>query len=201
MNISTVLLAGGQSRRMGKDKATLLCHGEPLWQIQLNLLRKLKPAEILISARTHPSWRPPDIMFVPDEPPSRGALSGLVAASSRMRTKHLLTLAIDMPFMIEKYLRVLCEQIGPGRGVLPMIGDRAEPLAAIYPAEAHLDLVAAFSGADFSLQTLTRQLVRAGKLEVISVAEEEEEFFRNLNVPADLEQSRIVFAPKKNKQT
>jgi molybdopterin-guanine dinucleotide biosynthesis protein A len=187
MNISAVLLAGGESRRMGKDKATLLFHGKPLWQIQLDLLRKLKPAEILISARGDPSWRPPDIKFVPDAPPSRGALSGLAAASSRMRTKHLLVLAIDMAFMTEKYLHCLCEQIGPGRGVLPMIGDRTEPLAAIYPTEAHFDLTAALSGVDFSLQTLTRQLVQAGKLRVVPVAEKEEGFFRNLNEPDDME--------------
>ena len=41
MKISAVLLAGGESHRMGKDKATLLFRGRPLWQIQLELLRKL----------------------------------------------------------------------------------------------------------------------------------------------------------------
>ncbi|MBO0696335.1 MAG: NTP transferase domain-containing protein, partial [Verrucomicrobia bacterium] len=43
MNISAVLLAGGQSRRMGTDKATLPFRGKPLWQIQLGLLRELEP--------------------------------------------------------------------------------------------------------------------------------------------------------------
>jgi len=42
MNISAVLLAGGESRRMSKDKATLLFRGKPLLQIQLELLRKLE---------------------------------------------------------------------------------------------------------------------------------------------------------------
>ena len=70
-----------------------------------------------------------------------------------------------------------------------MIGDRAEPLAAIYPAEARVDLVAALSGVDFSLQTATQRLVQADRLRVISVAEAEE-FFRNLNEPADFKCSR-----------
>ncbi len=186
MNISAVLLAGGESRRMGKDKATLLFRGKPLWQIQLDLLRKLEPAELFISARTDPVWRSPEVKFVQDDPPSRGALSGLAMALARMRTKHLLALAVDMPFVTDKYLRFLCDQIGPDRGVVPMIGDRAEPLAAIYPAEAHRDVIAALSGANFSLQTLTRQLIKMAKLKVVVVAEEEEALFRNLNEPFDL---------------
>jgi len=187
MNLSAVLLTGGESRRMGKDKATALFQGKPLWQIQLNLLQKLQPAETLVSARTDPAWRPADVKFVADEPPSRGPLSGVAASLGRIRTKHLLALAIDMPFISENYLRFLCDQIEPGRGVLPIIGDRAEPLAAIYPAEANVDLTIALSGFDFSLQTLARQLIKMAKLKVVFVTEEEEAFFRNLNEPIDLE--------------
>ncbi|MGH9881887.1 MAG: molybdenum cofactor guanylyltransferase, partial [Pyrinomonadaceae bacterium] len=101
-----------------------------------------------------------------------------------MRTAHLLALAIDMPFMSDKYLRFLCDQIEPGSGVVPMIGDRAEPLSTIYPVEAAVDLNAALSGSDFSLQTVTNQLIKDGRLRVVSVAGKEKEFFRNLNRPA-----------------
>jgi molybdopterin-guanine dinucleotide biosynthesis protein A len=186
MNLSAVLLAGGESRRMGKDKATALFRGKPLWQIQLDLLRKLQPVQIFVSARTDPKWRPADVEFVADEPPSRGPLSGIAASLGRIRTKHLLTLAIDMPFMNEKYPRFLCDQIEPGRGVLPMIDDRAEPLAAIYPVQAHGDLVSALSGVDFSLQVMTQRLVATGKLRAIAVNERDQLFFRNFNEPADL---------------
>ena len=186
MKISAVLLSGGESRRMGSDKATLLFHGKPLWQIQLELLQKLEPAEIFVSARTDPAWRPPDVHFVADDPPSRGPLSGLAAALARMRAKHLLALAIDMPFMTEKYLRFLWGQTEPGRGVLPEIDNRAEPLAAIYPQEALAKVQSALSGKDFSLQTVTGCLVAAGKLKVIPVTQGEKELFRNMNDLADL---------------
>ena len=187
MKISAVLLAGGESHRMGQDKATLLFHGRPLWQIQLELLRKLEPAEILVSGRTDPPWRPPDVQFVADDPPSRGPLSGLAASLAGTRGTHLLALAIDMPFMTENYLRSLCNQIEPGRGVLPVIGERAEPLAAIYPAEVYIDFVEALSGTDFSLQSLTKKLVASGKLRVLQVRKEEEELFRNLNELTDFD--------------
>ena len=189
MKISAVLLAGGESRRMSKDKAALLFRGRPLWQIQLELLRKLDPMEILVSARSDPPWRP-HMQFVADDPPSRGPLSGLTASLAGMRGTHLLALAIDMPFMSETYLRSLCDQIEPGRGVLPMIGDRTEPLTAIYPADAHVDFLEALSGTEFSLQSLTKKLVKAGKLRALNVAKEKEMLFRNLNDPADLNLSQ-----------
>jgi molybdopterin-guanine dinucleotide biosynthesis protein A len=186
VNISAVLLAGGESRRMGKDKATLLFRGKPLWQIQLELLRKLEPTEIFVSARADPVWRPADVQFVADDPPSRGPLSGLAAALTQMHSKHLLALAIDMPVMAEKYLTFLCSEIEPGRGVIPKIEDRFEPLAAIYPLEALVNLQSSLSGEDFSLQTCSSRVVAAGKLQVIPVTSHERELFFNLNEPADL---------------
>jgi molybdopterin-guanine dinucleotide biosynthesis protein A len=187
MNITAVLLAGGESRRMGKDKATLLFRGKPLWRIQVELLRKLKPAEIFVSARTDPSWRPDDVQFVLDDPPSRGPLSGLAASLAEINTAHLLVLAIDMPFMTEQYLKFLCDQIEPGTGVAPTIDNRAEPLAAIYPREASVDFQSALAGADFSLQTMARRLVETGKLREIFVTEEGKKLFLNMNEVSDLQ--------------
>ena len=181
-----MLLAGGESRRMGKDKATLLFRGKPLWQIQLELLQKLEPTEIFVSARTDPVWRPAGVQFVADNPPSRGPLSGLAAVLAQARD-HLLALAIDMPFMTEKYLRSLCGQIEPGRGVLPKIDDRFEPLAAIYPQEALANVQSALSGKDFSLQTVMGCLIEAGKLRVIPVTPHQRKLFLNVNELADLQ--------------
>ncbi len=186
MKISAVLLAGGESRRMGKDKATLLFHGTPLWQTQLELLRQLEPTEIFVSARTDPVWRPADVQFVADNSPSRGPLSGLAASLAKMCTKHLLALAIDMPFMTKKYLTFLCSQLEPSRGIIAKLEDRFEPLAAIYPQEAHANVQSALSGADYSLQTVADGLAAAGKLEVMLVTLQERKLFRNFNELSDL---------------
>jgi molybdenum cofactor guanylyltransferase len=187
MNITAVLLAGGESRRMGKDKATLLFRGKPLWQIQLELLQKLEPTEIFVSARTDPVWRPANVQFLADDPPSRGPLSGLAAALAQMHSKHLLSLAIDMPFITQKYLTFLCNQIEPRRGVISKIDDRFEPLAAIYPQEALANFQSALSGTDFSLQAVVGRLDAAGKFYVVRVTEQERKLFLNVNEPVDLE--------------
>src|SRR5438045_4797855 len=127
MSICAALLAGGESRRMGKDKATMLFRGQPLWKIQLDLLRKLKPEEICISARNDPRWRPDDVKFVADEAPSRGPLSGIAATFDEMRSTHLLTLAIAMPVMNETYWRSLSAFAASGGAVVPRIHRRPQP--------------------------------------------------------------------------
>lgn len=187
MNLSAVLLAGGESLRMGRDKATMLFRDRPLWKHQLELLRELEPEEIFVSARFDPSWRPAAVEFVADAQPSRGPMSGIAAGLSRIRTNHLLVLAIDVPFMSASYLRELRRRVGPGRGVVPLIGSCTEPLAAIYPRAAEIDFRKAISGNDFSLQRLVAGLVAAGKLEAVRVLEKERGLFRNLNEPSDLD--------------
>jgi molybdopterin-guanine dinucleotide biosynthesis protein A len=182
-----VLLAGGESRRMGRDKATFLFRGKPLWQVQLEILRRLRPAEIFVSGRTDPLWRPADVRFIADNPPSCGPLSGVASSLAKIHTNHLLVLAIDMPFMTENYLRAICDAIEPGRGVVAKVDNRAEPLAAVYPREAEIDFRTALAGTDFSLQSIVRHLVRSGKLLEISVMEQERPLFRNVNNVSDVD--------------
>src|ERR1700704_2130475 len=127
MKTSAVLLAGGESRRMGRDKATLEWRGRPLWEWQMEKLRALKPEEIFLSARADVSWRPTDVKLIVDLPPSRGPLSGLALAVASTRTSHLLALAIDMPFMTTEHLQLLCGLAANGMGVIPMFDEKAQP--------------------------------------------------------------------------
>lgn len=189
MTISAVLLAGGESRRMGKDKATIELHGQPLWQIQLELLRQLEPHQLFVSAKTDPIWRPADAQFVADQLPSHGPISGITAALSRISTGYLVVLAIDMPFMSASYLRRICGLVEPMRGTVPMIGDRAEPLAAIYPQTAVADFERSLSGTDFSLQLLIRRLIDAGKMRPVDVRSDEQPLFLNMNEIEDLKRN------------
>ncbi|MGC9944666.1 MAG: NTP transferase domain-containing protein, partial [Verrucomicrobiota bacterium] len=94
MTLSAILLAGGLSRRMGADKATLLVEGKPLWQRQLQVLSAMRPVALWVSARGVLPWCPLEMEVVLDKAPSRGPLSGVAAALCRLRTSHLLVLAV-----------------------------------------------------------------------------------------------------------
>lgn len=169
---------------MGSDKATLVFRGRPLWEWQLAILREVQPAKIFVSARSDPSWRPGGVEFVADASPSRGPMSGLAAALEQIGP--LLALGVDMPFISAEYLRGLCEFADAESGAIPMIGDRYEPLAAVYPLSALADVCSALAGDDYSLQNLCARLVVSGKVRAVKVTEEDRALFRNLNTPADL---------------
>src|SRR6476646_2057816 len=169
MKFRAVLLAGGESRRMGSEKATIIFRGEPLWQRQLGLLRDLHPEEIFVSVRKEPPWLPLETELLLDEPPFRGPIGGLTSALATMKTSHLVALAVDMPFMTSEQMRATWGLAPLSKGDLPMIGDRAEPLASIYPRETASDFSTALASDDFSLQRLGRSLVRLDKLRIFEV--------------------------------
>jgi molybdopterin-guanine dinucleotide biosynthesis protein A len=186
MSFSAVLLGGGESRRMGRDKATMLWRGRLLWKWQMEKLRALKPEKILLSARSDVAWRPADVELILDVPPSRGPLSGLAAALGAIATDHLLALAIDMPFMTTEHLQLLCGLAANGTGVIPMLDGKAEPLAAIYPKEARAIFLEALEGNDFSLQSIVRKLVDLDQLQMMPVSGPAREFYKNVNRSQEL---------------
>lgn len=184
--LAAVLFAGGESRRMGTDKATLVINGEPLWSRQLRLLRELKPQQVFISARRRPAWCPPEIEVVPDASPSRGPLSGLAAVLAAITTTHALVLALDLPLMEAGFLSDLWSKCGPGRGAVPAYDEFVEPLCAIYPATAAGLTGAALAGNDFSLHGVVDNLCARGLLQAVPVAAADRSCFLNLNTPAEL---------------
>jgi molybdopterin-guanine dinucleotide biosynthesis protein A len=186
MTFTALLLAGGESRRMGRDKATLVIAGEPLWRRQLELLRGLRSEALWLSARARPGWSPPDVKVIADQPPSRGPLSGIAAALGGMATSHLLVLAVDMPRMTAAHLHELRDMAEPGHGVVNFDGEFAEPLCAIYPREAAPVAERAIASGDVSLQTFIRLLRQQDLLRMRALIPEERSLYQNLNSPADL---------------
>jgi FdhD protein len=184
--LTAVLLVGGESRRMGADKATLMIDGKLLWLRQLDTLRNLHPDELLISARVRPAWSPADIEVVLDEPQSQGPLSGLTAALKRMRSTHLLALAIDLPEMTSGHLAKLWQLARPGVGVIPQWGRYFEPLAAIYPATAVSIAASALAAGRLSLQSLIENLLEQHETCIYPISVDERSFYRNINSRDDL---------------
>jgi molybdenum cofactor guanylyltransferase len=186
MTLSAILMAGGLSRRMGADKATLLLGGKPLWQHQLQVLSGMRPVALWVSARDVLPWCPPEIEVVVDKTPSRGPLSGVAAALGRLQTSHLLVFAVDLPQMTTEHLRKLWSLSQPGTGVIPLNGGYFEPLCAIYPVEAAAVAEAALNSHDVSLQSFAKMLRRQSQAHVYNLTPEEQPLYVNMNSPSDL---------------
>jgi len=186
MTLSAVLLAGGESTRMGRDKATLKWRGRPLWTCQLEKLRVLT-TNIFVSTRFAVSWRPADVQHVIDDSPSRGPLSGVTASLAKIETDCLLVLAVDMPFITPSHLKEVCDWAEPGVGAVPVINGRVEPLAAVYPKRAGSIFSEALNGADHSLQRLVRRLTELELVREIPIAGAAGRFYRSINYPFDLQ--------------
>src|SRR5438045_9734751 len=102
-----------------------------------------------------------------------------------MEATHLGARAVDMSFMTIAQVWRLCGLAAPRCGVVPVIGECAEPLAAIYPRESEPDFAAALAGRDFSLQGLVRKLAAANRIQIVSVPETDEHLYRSVNQPND----------------
>lgn len=134
---SLLLLAGGQSSRMGRDKAELLYEGKTFTEQLIEKGEHLGIREKFLSGHASPME---GIRVVADLYPKRGPLGGMQACMARMTTPYCLILPVDVPqiplSLLEKLLQYheLLTETEKGRPLLLKHGDRVEPLIGIYPA-------------------------------------------------------------------
>jgi molybdopterin-guanine dinucleotide biosynthesis protein A len=184
---SAALLAGGKSRRMGRDKALLPVTGhEFLWQRQLALLDELAPARVFWSGFARAEL-PSHVTLVIDPVADAGPLAGICGCLKALESDLLLVLAIDLSQMNAAFLRDLLAGCSPGRGAMPHREGHYEPLAAVYP-KAMLALARDHLAAGrLTLQDFAAGGIQAGLLRLVHVAPADDPLFRNLNRPEDLE--------------
>ena len=178
------LLAGGQSRRMGVDKAFLDWHGQPLWRHQLRLAADIDASEILISGRPDRPYRD-DAQVVPDLVAECGPLAGLCALLQTMASKWLVAVAVDMPLLDGGTLCALADACRGQTGVVPVVNNRPEPLAAVYPRAVLALAQQQLKSTDRSLQCFVRAAVAAKLVQLLPVRPEHADCFRSLNTPAE----------------
>jgi molybdopterin-guanine dinucleotide biosynthesis protein A len=183
--VSAALLAGGKSTRMGQDKCLIKVNGIPMWRRQLDLLLSLSP-EVFAVAPHRPEWLPPTVSWLQDAAQNEGPIGGLAAVLAQATYQNVLVLAVDMPGMTSDFLKKMLVMMGSRGGIVPQIGERYEPLCAIYPCIA-LSVVRdqLFVKRDNALQALLHCLIRSGLMHSFSVLSSELCLFRNLNFPSD----------------
>ena len=201
MKFSAVILAGGKSLRMGRDKAWLEIDGQPLLARQLQLVKEIGASEVFISGRVGVDYSGFDCRVLEDQMVDAGPLGGIATALAEIRSSLLLVLAVDMPRVTGKFLLQLLSRCERQIGTIPKVGGAIEPLAAVY-SKAAFGLIEelftarkefgpkrqVFSALEKSLSAtnFAEKCVEGGLAKFFDVAESERELFENWNYPKDV---------------
>jgi molybdopterin-guanine dinucleotide biosynthesis protein A len=188
-----VVLTGGQSVRMGTNKATMRIGGTPLWEIAEQALRPLTDRVLFVgSAQTLGSAIPRTL--IDDDPPGLGPLGGIVTGLEKSGYPHHLVLAVDYPLVQQALLRLLLRRAD---GVLAVCGqspEYMEPLLAYY----HVDCVPVIRQMLAEGERQTYRLYERVPSVVLTEAEydgvDPERLSQiNVNTPADLERASAIY--------
>ena len=193
LDITGMILAGGTSRRFGRDKASEPLEGRPLLQWVEQRLEQVTQEIIVVKAAGQklPALElPRPLTVIEDVIPGKGPLGGIY--SGLQAASHELSLAVgcDMPLLSVPLLRRLCALADGYDVVIPRRAGRLQPLHAVYRRDCR--------------EAMQREL-QAGRLEVISFLHavrvryvDEDEWapydkegfsFFNVNAEADLVQA------------
>lgn len=176
MSFAAVLLCGGKSTRMGRDKAFIDWQGRRLWRVQLEKLQQLGPEQLLISCREEQNIvSDAEMVFDPIDA-NDGPLGAITRCLELVQTP-LLVLAVDMPWMTVEFLR---EHILPGGFFRSPHG--FEALCAVYDPAMLPTMQKALAERRLALQ----RVIEACQPRVHLLGEEHAHFFRNANTPDEL---------------
>jgi len=162
-----LVLAGGLSRRMGKDKGLLEFHGLPqvvwLWQ-QLDALCEC--AHVSVNAGQSDLEPYANLPMIVDETTGIGPASGLVSAWAAHPEVAWLVVAVDMPFVDGDTLRPLIEARRPGMHATAYKNSDGilEPLCTIWELAAQPLLAERIRTGDTSL----RGFLEAGRVSILT---------------------------------
>jgi molybdenum cofactor guanylyltransferase len=129
-SITGVILVGGKSLRMGRDKAFLEIDGVPLYSRILHVMERIFVNVILVGERRY-RFADCNRPVYPDIYPG-SALGGLFSGLHHAPTEYIFVAPCDIPFPNEALIRHLCVSANACDAVVPHTAAGLEPLFAVY---------------------------------------------------------------------
>lgn len=190
METSCIVLAGGKSLRLGRDKVLENISNRSLLEQVVHRVSLLTGNIIIVSDRERTFLQLagyPKLKIVTDIYPDKGPLGGIYTGLTVSTSFYNFVVASDMPFLNQGLLRHMMQLAGNFDLVAPRVGNLVEPLHAIYTKSCLAPIERMIKQQKLSVYQLLR-LVRVRYVE----AEEIERFdpkhlsFFNINTEADL---------------
>ena len=183
-DITGIILVGGKSRRMGKDKAFLEVEGKPLFEIILELFRESFSRLLLVGNRAErfAGYRLP---VVPDIYPG-SSLGGLYTGLFHAETEYVFVASCDLPFPCAAVLRHLCSLKEGYDAVVPSTRYGYEPLFALYSKSCLAPIKALLDRGEFCAYAYYPEIrVRYVPPEELAPFDPDGRAFLNLNTPEE----------------
>ena len=129
---TAIVMAGGDSRRMGRDKSLLPIEGQPMIS---HIISQLEPSfqNLLVSAARADAFPFLGLEVVPDQAPGAGPLMALVSALEKSKTELNLVVPCDIPDPPQHLIAQLLREARDAEVVVPVTArGELEPLFAVY---------------------------------------------------------------------
>ncbi len=152
---TAIVMAGGDSSRMGCDKANVKLGEKTLLQTVAATMQQLFP-QVIVSVRQPRADI--DLPQVCDEVPNGGPLAGLVASMGQINTPWAFMVACDMPFVVPEVVELLAGHRLQHQAVVPVVHGHPQPLAAFYAASCLAPLRASLAAQQKGLRSVLKQL-------------------------------------------
>lgn len=189
-----VVLAGGQGRRLRKDKCQQLIGGVPIINRVLAAVTEVVDETILVGDCPPPPES--DLRLVPDERPGAGPLQAIHTGMKAVPTALYLVVACDMPFVTADLFQHLVAASHGFQAVVPHLVGRDQPLCAVY-ARSCLPTIEQVLKEDENARVAAFfpriNLRRVTEAELAALGPPELLFF-NVNAPEDLQRAQRLDA-------
>ena len=129
MNASAIVLCGGRSRRMGRDKASLPFGDATLLERVVAAVVSVTD-EVVVVGRSSPTQS--SVRVMPDATEGLGPLGGLLTGLDAATRPHVLLVSCDLPLLVPGVLGRLLALVGDADACVPRIAGRAMPTCAVY---------------------------------------------------------------------
>lgn len=192
MKATAIILAGGKSSRMGKNKALLPMEGKP----NIELIKDhLAPffSDIIVVTNDFEAYEFLKVPMVKDEYIGKGPLAGIHTGLKNSNTETNFFVACDMPFVsgeLAKYLAQLCDHY---EGVVPRINGTLHPLFSVFKKSILPKVERCLQEDRLKIRDLLEELqvlyVNEGELEGVMVGNIDKIFY-NMNYPLDYEKAK-----------
>jgi molybdopterin-guanine dinucleotide biosynthesis protein A len=198
-SLTGVILDGGGSRRMGRDKAFLEVGGVPLVRHVIEALRPVC-GDVLVVTKTPSRYASLGVRVVADADPRRAALVGICTGLRVVTTPLAFVAACDLPHLSGHVVAWMASLAQGYDAVVPWAGGRWHPLHSVYAASALPSLERRLASGAFRLSEALRELrVRPVQEAELAVLSPGLETLRNVNTPDDYRALRAHSAGRRPK--